>query len=188
MVSAHDRAQFSCATITLHSPERAELIRRRNNSTQPSIWDALDQVKDPEIPVLSLWDLGVLRDLIRTPSGITVVITPTYTGCPAIDTMTSEIKACLLKAGFQKEQIQVENRLTPIWSTDWMSTKARQALRDYGIAPPPERMATAAAEPIHCPLCESNDTQTLSEFSSTACKALYRCRACGEPFDYFKPY
>jgi len=170
--------------IALTSPERAELVRRRNASECKALWQALDRVKDPEIPALSLWDLGVLQDIISAEDGVTVVITPTYSGCPAMEMMADEIRACLSAAG--ESAVHIETRLSPAWSTDWLDQQAREALRSYGIAPPAPTDKVSDL-PVECPHCGSSNTATISEFGSTACKALYRCLACEEPFDYFKP-
>lgn len=173
--------------IPLVSPERARLVQRRNSSTCKALWHALDDVKDPEIPALSLWDLGVLQDIIAGEDGITVVITPTYSGCPALDMMADEI-CCRLSTADPRE-VSIVTRLSPTWSTDWLDHNAKQALHEYGIAPPlaagPANQADKAT--VVCPQCGGTHTAAISEFGSTACKALYRCLACREPFDYFKP-
>ena len=155
---------------------------RRNNSDCAELWSALDQVADPEIPVLSIWDLGILHDVTHHDGHVTVTITPTYSGCPAMDEISREIKH-LLSSQFGLEAT-VNVSLTPAWSTDLMSPEGKKKLHEYGIAPPLER--TGVARSIACPQCGSEDTEHVSEFASTACKALYKCRACGEPFDYFK--
>jgi len=159
----------------LVSSAYSERLSRRENSALGEVWDLLDQVKDPEIPVLSLWDLGVLTDIEMTGDGIQVIITPTYSGCPAMDVMRSDVDAALRAAGF--ENFSINTRLAPAWSTDMMSPEGRDKLRDYGIAPPADNS---------CPHCGSSNTRNVSEFGSTACKALYQCRDCNEPFDYFK--
>jgi ring-1,2-phenylacetyl-CoA epoxidase subunit PaaD len=149
---------------------------------------AVAAVVDPEIPVLTIVDLGVLRGVDIAPDGVAVVtITPTYSGCPAMAMIALEIELALAKAGFPAAR--VVTTLAPAWTTDWMSAEGREKLRAYGIAPPEARGSrralfgeTAAA----CPRCGSGDTERLAEFGSTACKALYRCRACREPFDCFK--
>lgn len=184
MVSKPFPADIDDNIIPLLSTERAALVRRRNASPLASLWQALDEVKDPEIPVLSLWDLGVLQDIVATDGGITVVITPTYTGCPAMDTMADDIVRCLQAQGVV--EVRIETRLLPTWSTDWLDHHARAALREYGIAPPAPANG-AAGSTVACPHCGSRQTNVVSEFGSTACKALYRCEACREPFDYFKP-
>lgn len=152
-------------------------------------WAAAASVCDPEIPVLTLEDLGVLRDLEMGDGGrVTVTITPTYSGCPAMLVMEVEILKALREAGF--EEVQVETVLSPAWTTDWLSEAGREKLRAYGIAPPARssssRQALFGRDSVDCPQCGSSDTERVSEFGSTACKALYRCRSCAEPFDYFK--
>ena len=152
--------------------------KRREASNCPEIWALLDSVVDPEIPVLSLWDLGVLQDIVQDDTGITVVITPTYSGCPAMIEMQGAINEALSKAGYPS--VTVKTQLSPAWSTEMLSEEGRQQLFDYGIAPP------SAEKIITCPQCGSKNTQQLSQFGSTACKALYKCSDCLEPFDYFK--
>ena len=151
------------------------MVRRRRESTCAHVYDWLDEVKDPEIPALSIWELGVLQDVIERDGQVTVVITPTYSGCPAMAHIENQIVNCLDAHGVSRAVVQT--RLAPAWSTDWMDADGRAALRNYGIAPPG---STA------CPQCGSGDTEVVSEFGSTACKALYRCLACLEPFDHFK--
>ncbi len=147
-------------------------------------------VCDPEIPVLSIADLGVLREVYRDDDGIVVVITPTYSGCPAMRTIEDDIRAALAAAGITG--VRIETRLAPAWTTDWLSARGREKLLETGIAPPAQasadkRALTGGESPVvPCPRCGERDTERLSEFGSTACKALYRCRACLEPFDYFK--
>jgi ring-1,2-phenylacetyl-CoA epoxidase subunit PaaD len=146
-------------------------------------------VPDPEIPVLTIDDLGVLRDVTLEDDGTVVVtITPTYSGCPAMDAIRADVLTALQDGGFQA---RVDLVLSPAWTTDWMSADGRRKLTEYGIAPPPteaerRRGPVALTLGIHCPQCGSLDTEQLSRFGSTACKALWRCRACAEPFDHFK--
>lgn len=135
-------------------------------------------VEDPEIPVLTIADLGVLRDVRFDGDVVEVTITPTYTGCPAMTVIAMEIEVALARAGFAETRVRTV--LSPAWTTDWISTAGREKLRAYGIAPP-ERSG-----PVACPLCGSGETETISSFGSTACKALYRCLRCREPFDAFK--
>ena len=161
---------------------------QREASRLPEIWMLLDQVCDPEIPVLSLWDLGVLTDIEKTSARLTVTITPTYSGCPAMQTMREDIETVLRQAGI--ESFEVRECLSPAWSSDWISPEGRGKLTDYGIAAPKACdicQGAALDSEIHCPHCGSGDTRMTSEFGSTACKALFQCRACLEPFDYFKP-
>ncbi len=152
-------------------------------------WAAAAEVVDPEIPVLTIADLGVLRDVaVRATGDVEVTITPTYSGCPAMNMIAIEVELALARAGFPNACIRTV--LSPAWTTDWMSESGRRKLKDYGIAPPPPpgsgRGALFGQETVACPLCGSVDTERLAEFGSTSCKALWRCRACREPFDYFK--
>ena len=143
--------------------------------------DLVSRVKDPEIPVLTIADLGVLRDVCLEGNRLVVTITPTYTGCPAMHAIEHDIETVLHGAGFRN--VEVRTQLSPPWTTDWMDARARRKLEAYGIAPP---RPLEARGPINCPQCHSANTERISEFGSTACKALYRCRNCLEPFDYFK--
>ena len=167
----------------------------RRNSKVPHLWALLDAVKDPEIPVLSLWDIGILKDISQNEQAVTVVITPTYSGCPAMDVIREDITAALLGDGIA--QVKVELELTPAWTTDWMTSKGREQLRGYGIAPPDDvvdplhgdlahTVELTEATQVRCPHCGSHETRMVSEFSSTACKALFQCNDCREPFDLFK--
>jgi len=148
------------------------------------LYELLSVVVDPEIPVLTLEDLGVLRDISVTGNEINVTITPTYAGCPALETMRDDIITTLKKAGYP--QVTVKQSLSPAWSTDWMSDIGRQKLRAYGIAPPARATCEMQTGTIECPQCGSGSIKLISEFGSTACKALYQCQECREPFDYFK--
>jgi ring-1,2-phenylacetyl-CoA epoxidase subunit PaaD len=152
-------------------------------------WAVLDTVPDPEVPALSLPDLGVVREVIEHEGGIEVVLTPTYSGCPATEVIESSVVQALVDAGLGP--VTVSRRLAPPWTTDWISDAGREKLRAYGIAPPGHIAAesTLRFRPrgIHCPRCDSAQTERLSAFGSTACKALYRCLACREPFEHFKP-
>ncbi|ABD08333.1 Phenylacetate-CoA oxygenase, PaaJ subunit [Rhodopseudomonas palustris HaA2] len=150
-------------------------------------WDAAATVVDPEIPVLTIADLGVLRDISVNDGRVEVTITPTYSGCPAMNMITLEIETALARAGIGDASVRTV--LAPAWTTDWMSAEGRAKLKDYGIAPPQAatgRRALFGALEIACPQCGSIDTEQLSEFGSTSCKALWRCKVCREPFDYFK--
>ncbi len=166
-----------------------------------AIWDLLEAVLDPEIPVVSLREMGILRAVRQAAVGLEVVITPTYSGCPAMSQMEDDVVSALAQAGVPA---RVVIRLAPAWSTDWMTPEARDKLRGYGIAPPhpggcasssgsivqfaPKKIAYSEQPVVACPQCGSNNTTETSHFGSTACKALYRCLNCLEPFDYFKPY
>jgi ring-1,2-phenylacetyl-CoA epoxidase subunit PaaD len=151
-------------------------------------WQAAAAVTDPEIPVLTIADLGVLRAVTVAADGaVEVAITPTYSGCPAMHVIALEVQAALARAGLP--QARVRTVLAPAWTTDWMSEDGRRKLRAYGIAPPPPgagRGALFGTTTVACPLCGSDDTEQLAAFGSTACKALWRCRACREPFDHFR--
>lgn len=148
------------------------------------LFDLLGDVSDPEIPVLSLLDLGVVRDVSVHDGKVSVTITPTYAGCPAMAAMRADIESTLTAAGYG--QVEVRQQLSPAWSTDWMTDSGREKLRDYGIAPPLPTTRSRKDDVIECPQCHSADVKKISEFGSTACKALYQCRDCLEPFDYFK--
>jgi ring-1,2-phenylacetyl-CoA epoxidase subunit PaaD len=150
-------------------------------------WDVAGRVVDPEIPVLTIADLGVLRDVTVDEGRIEVTITPTYSGCPAMNMITLEIELALEREGFRDSKVRTV--LAPAWTTGWMSEAGRRKLREYGIAPPQagsSRRALFGKDEVACPQCGSDDTEVLSEFGSTSCKALWRCRTCREPFDYFK--
>lgn len=151
-------------------------------------WATLAQVMDPEVPVVSVVDLGIVRDLDWQAGHLHVVVTPTYSGCPATEVIESDIRDALELAGFRAPHL--ERKLTPAWSTDWITEGGRERLRAYGIAPPQgsasKRSLLGESPVVVCPHCASHHTEVLSEFGSTACKALYRCRECLEPFDYFK--
>jgi ring-1,2-phenylacetyl-CoA epoxidase subunit PaaD len=149
-----------------------------------ALYELLKYVCDPEIPVLTLMDLGVLRDISVSQNSIKISITPTYAGCPAMEMMRADIESTLAKAGYQN--VQVEQRLSPAWTTDWMSDAGRKKLFAYGIAPPASTSCGKKTGNIECPQCNSQNVKIISEFGSTACKALYRCQDCKEPFDYFK--
>jgi ring-1,2-phenylacetyl-CoA epoxidase subunit PaaD len=152
-------------------------------------WAALDSVPDPEIPVLSLRDLGIVREVIDGDEGLEIVLTPTYSGCPATEVIAESVVQALLAAGLGT--VRVTHRLAPAWSTDWISAEGQRKLSAYGIAPPGqsagEQTIRVRPRQIACPRCASLDTERLSAFGSTACKALYRCLACREPFEHFKP-
>ncbi len=151
------------------------------------IWDIAATVVDPEIPVLSIADLGVLRSVTMGVSGIEIAITPTYSGCPAMSMIALEIETALAKAGIAP--VTVKTVLSPAWTTDWMTPEGRDKLRAYGIAPPVKsagRRALFGEETVACPQCGATDTAELAAFGSTSCKALWRCNTCREPFDYFK--
>ena len=166
----------------------AALQTMANSEQLVQVREALASVCDPEIPVLTIEDLGVLRDVSVDEQGaVKVVITPTYSGCPAMNTIAIDIQTALAVAGF--DDVSVELVLSPAWTTDWMSREGREKLLAYGIAPPAGKASRGSlfgVDQIACPQCGSEDTAVLSKFGSTACKALYRCNSCLEPFDYFK--
>jgi ring-1,2-phenylacetyl-CoA epoxidase subunit PaaD len=143
-------------------------------------------VPDPELPVLTIADLGVLRDVTVDGGVVEVTITPTYSGCPAMDAIRHDVAAALGAAGFR--DVRVRTVLAPAWTTDWISDRGRAALAEYGIAPPGRRAAgpVGVVLAVRCPRCGSPETREVSHFGSTACKALWQCRACGEPFDHVK--
>lgn len=153
-------------------------------------WEIAATVADPEIPVLTIEDLGILRAVEEDGTTVRVRITPTYSGCPAMDAIRDDVTDVLRDSGY--EDVRVELVLSPAWTTDWMSEKGKSKLRDYGITPPSGLAAARPAGPVRvalavkCPRCNSLDTRELARFGSTSCKALYECRACLEPFDYFK--
>jgi len=160
------------------------------NISVDHIWNMLKDVPDPEVPVLTVQDLGIIRDIHLRDEVVEVVITPTYSGCPAMDMIAANIRLVLLENGFKN--IQITTVLSPAWTTDWMSEEGKEKLKAYGIAPPNPRQQVcnnelfAAHEVVQCPRCNSYHTHRVSEFGSTACKALYQCDECSEPFDYFK--
>jgi ring-1,2-phenylacetyl-CoA epoxidase subunit PaaD len=160
------------------------VVNTIENTDTLRLYQLLSDVCDPEIPVLSLQDLGVLRAITVNGGEVKVTITPTYSGCPALDTMRTDIETKLSNEGY--EQVVVEESLSPAWTTDWMSENGREKLRAYGIAPPASTTCGRQTGLIECPQCNSSEVKKISEFGSTACKALYQCRQCLEPFDYFK--
>ena len=157
------------------------------------VWAALEHLTDPEIPVVTLRELGILREVRETADGLEVVITPTYSGCPAMGQIEDDVRASLQQAGILARVI---TQLAPAWTTDWMSDEAKEKLRKYGIAPPHRtskevgviKFMRRPPEAVACPQCGSTHTVVTSQFGSTACKALYKCLDCQEPFDYFKPF
>jgi len=160
------------------------MVAMADKTETTRLFELLSSVVDPEIPVLTLQDLGVLRDISVVDGKVDVTITPTYAGCPAMEAMRSDIERTLAAAGYQ--QVNVRQQLSPAWSTDRMSQNGREKLREYGIAPPLNTACGQADGLIECPQCRSTDVKRISEFGSTACKALYQCQDCREPFDYFK--
>ena len=162
--------------------------------TLDQVWGWLGEVADPEIPVISVVDLGIVRDVAFDGDACLVTITPTYSGCPAMQVISDSVKEALQSHGL--EDVRIVSRLSPAWTTDWMSEAGKAALKGYGIAPPVQQaidisglhagIRRRAAPAVSCPNCGSPHTQLTSEFGSTPCKALYKCLDCREPFDYFK--
>ena len=157
------------------------------STEEKKIWNILETVCDPEVPVLTITDLGIVRDVKINGDEIEAVITPTYTGCPAMDMIAMNIKLALIENGYSK--IKITSVLAPAWTTDWMTEDGKRKLKEYGIAPPQNesgRFNRPESFHVQCPQCNSINTKLISEFGSTACKALYQCNDCKEPFDYFK--
>jgi ring-1,2-phenylacetyl-CoA epoxidase subunit PaaD len=158
--------------------------------SREDILAVLDEVMDPEVPVLSVVELGIVRDVDVRGDGVTVTVTPTYSGCPALAVIERDIKTALLARGI--EHVELKTSFSPAWTTDWIPAEAREKLRAYGIAPPGAADHDAPIAigrrrpPVRCPYCGSLDTQVRSEFGSTACKAIHVCRSCTQPFEEFK--
>lgn len=146
------------------------------------VWSWLEHVPDPEIPVISVVDLGIIREIHWNDDQLVVSVTPTYSGCPATEVIARDIRESLLARGV--ENVRLETKISPPWTTDWISERGRVQLREYGIAPPGREFIQI--ENVPCPRCGSKDTEIVSRFGSTPCKAIYKCRACLEPFDAFK--
>lgn len=161
-----------------------------NSPDEQKIWSRLELVEDPEIPVISIIDLGIIRGVKVERERVTVVITPTYSGCPALEAISQAIRSAVLELGFS--EVSIEKVYSPPWSTDWISEEGRRKLEEYGIAPPGPASAQALVEigkspsPVPCPLCKSSNTELRSEFGSTACKAFHFCCECQQPFEAFK--
>lgn len=163
-----------------------------NDDSIKEIWNILGTVNDPEVPVLSVIDLGIVRDVKITDANgkVEIVITPTYTGCPAMDMISMNVRLAMEQYGYK--DVTITTTLSPAWTTDWMTEAGKEKLKAYGIAPPNPTQSVcqvqlfAEAEAIQCPQCNSYKTELISRFGSTACKALYKCNNCKEPFDYFK--
>ena len=140
------------------------------------IWELLNTVPDPEIPVISVVELGVIRDVIFSDNSYAISITPTYSGCPAVKAFQDDIKICLEENGIENFELKIV--YSPVWTTDWMTEATKEKLKKYGIAPP--------SDTVICPQCDSEKAELISEFGATACKALYKCSDCLEPFEFFK--
>lgn len=164
-----------------------------NTSTKPKlepeqIWEILDEVKDPEIPVVSVVEMGLIRSFGVTDEKVIVSMTPTFIGCPAIQVMKDAIEERLLQAG--AEQVEVNITHSPPWSTEWITTEARRKLKDFGLAPPPHHsggLEAALEGPVACPYCDSHNTTLKNSFGPTLCRAIYVCNNCQQPFEQFKP-
>lgn len=169
-----------------------ENVHTSEEETKTSIWKILEEVYDPEIPVLTVLDLGIVRDVkfdhsFSSLGELKVIITPTYSGCPAMDVIAMNIRMALIKNGY--DNIQIVHQLSPAWTTDWMTEEGKEKLKSYGIAPPVSKTFDSdylKNLPVECPHCRSKNTKLISQFGSTACKALYQCENCREPFDHFK--
>ena len=159
-----------------------------DNYKEDQVWKILETIPDPEIPVLTVLDLGIVRKVIIEGKNVEVYITPTYSACPAMTMIAMQIKVALLSNNFKN--VLVTHVLQPAWTTDWISEAAKQKLKDYGITPPQNKARLDRmlfeTEVVPCPRCESSDTSVISEFGSTACKSLHKCNDCLEAFDYFK--
>jgi ring-1,2-phenylacetyl-CoA epoxidase subunit PaaD len=183
-------------TIAVASGEPRAAPSPTVQATLETVWAALAGVPDPEIPVISIVELGIVRGVAWDGPRLVVKVTPTYSGCPATEMINTLIREALAAIGIA--DVAVVNQLSPAWSTDWIAPEARTRLKGYGIAPPhllAGRIDVAGISPLRraevvvpCPRCASTNTQLLSQFGSTACKAQYRCVDCREPFDYFKPH
>jgi len=186
--------QDAVAAITVEADRAAE--RGGTRVALDAIWNALATVPDPEIPVVSVVELGIVRAVEWTATGLEVRVTPTYSGCPATELIVDGIREALAEAGIV--DARVTTVLSPAWTTDWIAPEAGPKLAAFGIAPPGPAASRVdvtgisplrrARDPVACPRCGSTQTALLAQFGSTACKALYRCEACREPFDYFKPH
>ena len=156
---------------------------------EQAIWNLLSEVKDPEVPVLSIIDLGIVRSVKTENDLVKIIITPTYSGCPAMDVIQIDIRLKLVEHGYKN--IQIQQSLSPAWTTDWMTEEGKRKLKEFGIAPPNPKQQFCSQEmfqqeAVQCPHCNSFHTGLISQFGSTACKAMYRCHDCQEAFDYFK--
>lgn len=161
------------------------------SETKERVFEYLQEVKDPEVPVISVVELGIVRDAVVSGDRVEVTVTPTYSGCPAMQVIEREIVTALEGRGFR--DVQIRTVLSPAWTTDWISEKARQKLKEYGIAPPGTQPSDVVpfpkkSEAVACPFCDSKNTRVTSEFGATACKALHYCDSCEQPFERFKTF
>ena len=156
--------------------------------SKEQIYNWLSSVTDPEVPVLTILDLGIVRDVVVNNDKVTITITPTYSGCPAMDVIAMNIRMALLSHGVKN--INIENQLSPAWTTDWMTEEGKRKLKEYGIAPPVRKAQSSLnlfeEDNVVCPRCGSENTQLTSQFGPTSCKSLYKCNSCHEPFEHFK--
>jgi ring-1,2-phenylacetyl-CoA epoxidase subunit PaaD len=159
-----------------------------NNINEEKVYEWLADVKDPEVPALSILDLGIVRHVAVTDNSVNVTITPTYSGCPAMDVISIGIRMAL--AGHGIKQVTIDQQLSPAWTTDWMTEDGKRKLKEYGIAPPNRKAFSSLGlfeeEEIQCPRCDSTHTEMVSRYGPTSCKALYKCLDCKEPFEHFK--
>ena len=176
--------------MTNHLHNKLAIVSNdKPTAEEAAVWSILETVPDPEVPVLSVLDLGIVRDVkcelpsATHPNGMVhITITPTYSGCPAMDAISMDIRLKMMEEGYAN--VKIISALSPAWTTDWMTETGKQKLAAYGIAPPSHSKQEGA--PVVCPQCQSPNTKLLSQFGSTACKALYQCNDCKEPFDHFK--
>lgn len=156
--------------------------------TREQVWAILDQIKDPEIPAVSLIEMGIIRDVVVVENCVTVTMTPTFSGCPALDVMASEIVKSLMQVG--AEECYVHKQLNPPWTSDWITDRGRAKLKEFGLAPPPRhggKIEIVLAESASCPHCNSSNTAIKNTFGTTLCRSIYVCNSCQEPFEQFKP-
>lgn len=153
-----------------------------------NVWRILEEVKDPEIPVVSVVEMGIVRDVVTDGNKVTVRITPTFSGCPALDMMREDIKAQLKTLGFK--EVEVNTVLSPAWTTEWIREEARSKLKKFGLAPPPHHdgdFSLVLLDQVECPYCASKDTSMRNSFGPTLCRAIFTCNNCRQPFEQFKP-
>jgi ring-1,2-phenylacetyl-CoA epoxidase subunit PaaD len=155
---------------------------------ESQVWEILTSVADPEIPVVSVVEMGIVRQVAVDGRRVEIIMTPTFTGCPALDVMQEDMRQALWKAGAQEVKITITHN--PPWTSDWISPEARQKLKEFGLAPPPQHqglLEAALLEPVSCPYCGSGDTSLKNPFGPTLCRAIFYCNACQQPFEQFKP-
>lgn len=156
--------------------------------TEETIWHTLAQIPDPEIPVVSLVEMGIVREVNLTPNGVIITITPTFSGCPALEVMKTDIAKALKQAGVR--EVTVRTVLSPPWTTDWITDAARAKLKSFGLAPPPKHggdFAILLFDPVPCPYCASEDTTLKNNWGPTPCRMIFYCNHCQQPFEQFKP-